>query len=231
MVVLTPKWEKIPEGMRNEFVKKYFNIVKKKKIFFIIKRVLDIIFSSALMLLLAPIVFLAVIAIKTDSKGKVFFKQKRITQYGKIFYIIKLRTMVLDSEKFGLLTNRNDLRVTKVGKFLRKFRIDEFPQLINVFAGDMTLVGTRPEVIKYVKKYTSEMASTLLLPAGVTSLASVEFKNESIFLKDKNYDEIYVNEILPKKMEYNLGYLKKLSLIEDLKIIVLTFLKIVKILD
>jgi lipopolysaccharide/colanic/teichoic acid biosynthesis glycosyltransferase len=231
VVVLTPKWEKIPEGMRNEFVKKYFNIVKKKKIFFIIKRVLDIIFSSALMLLLAPIVFLAVIAIKTDSKGKVFFKQKRITQYGKIFYIIKLRTMVLDSEKFGLLTNRNDLRVTKVGKFLRKFRIDEFPQLINVFAGDMTLVGTRPEVIKYVKKYTSEMASTLLLPAGVTSLASVEFKNESIFLKDKNYDEIYVNEILPKKMEYNLGYLKKLSLIEDLKIIVLTFLKIVKILD
>ncbi|MDR1240901.1 MAG: sugar transferase [Oscillospiraceae bacterium] len=228
---MTPKWEKIPEGMRNEFVKKYFNIVKKKKIFFIIKRVLDIIFSSALMLLLAPIVFLAVIAIKTDSKGKVFFKQKRITQYGKIFYIIKLRTMVLDSEKFGLLTNRNDLRVTKVGKFLRKFRIDEFPQLINVFAGDMTLVGTRPEVIKYVKKYTSEMASTLLLPAGVTSLASVEFKNESIFLKDKNYDEIYVNEILPKKMEYNLGYLKKLSLIEDLKIIVLTFLKIVKILD
>ena len=170
-------------------------------------------------------------AIKINSKGRVFYKQKRVTQYGKEFFILKFRTMYENSEKQGLLTSNNDPRITKIGKILRKFRFDEFPQLINILIGDMTFVGARPEVPKYVEKYTSEMLATLLLPAGLTSISSINFRNESEYLENSSdSDKIYLEKILPEKMKYNLEYLRNFSFFLDIKIMFLTFLKVFGIL-
>ena len=184
----------------------------------------------------AMLVFLAipmaVIAamIKLDSKGPVFFRQERVTQYGRIFKIYKFRTMVNNASCIGSqVTVAGDARITKVGKFLRKFRLDEFPQLFNIIAGDMTLVGTRPEVPKYVKHYTPEMYATLLLPAGLTSRTSIAYKDEDKLLKDaKNADKTYVEQILPVKMQYNLESLRKFGLVDDCSILWNTFYSVIR---
>lgn len=218
------KYEKLPENLKNEKVKEYYDILSKKKISLVIKRIFDIIVALILLILLSPIILILAIMIKIDSKGPVFYRQERITTYGKIFRIFKFRTMVQNADKVGtLVTVGNDSRITRVGKLIRKVRLDELPQLINVLKGEMTFVGTRPEVKKYVDKYTDEMKATLLMPAGITSVASIKYKDEDEILdgakqKEKDIDLAYVEDVLPEKMKYNLEYISKFSFGYDIKV-------------
>ena len=216
--------------MKNEEVKKYHKILRHKRNEIFLKRCFDLIFSLILAILMLPFMIMVYFIIKFDIPGKVIFKQKRVTQYGKIFYVYKFRTMVNNAEKIGAqVTTDEDARVTKCGKWLRKFRVDEFPQIFNIIKGDLSFVGTRPEVPKYVKHYTPEMVATLLLPAGVTSPASILYKDEAALLKgSKNPDETYVNEILPQKMKYNLEYTKNFGFFYDIKIMLKTVIAVIK---
>lgn len=224
------KWTELPDKMRTREVRKYYNILVKRSGWFKAKRVLDIIVSSIMLVVLAvPMVLIAVL-IKLDSPGPVFFRQERVTQYGRIFRIYKFRTMVNNASSLGTqVTVNNDSRITRVGAWLRRLRIDEFPQLFNILAGDMTLVGTRPEVKKYVMEYTPEMYATLLLPAGLTSKTSIAYKDEDRLLADaSNADEVYINEVLPAKMRYNLESLKKFGLKTDMSVLWNTFVSVIK---
>lgn len=224
------KWEELPEKMRTREVRRYYNIIVRHSGWFKVKRVMDICVSLVLLaILLIPMGIIALM-IKTDSQGPVFFRQERVTQYGKIFKIYKFRTMVDNASQLGSqVTVNNDSRITRVGKLLRKYRLDEFPQLFNILAGDMTLVGTRPEVIKYVKEYSGEMYATLLLPAGLTSRTSIAYKDEDKLLKDaKDADKVYVNEILPVKMKYNLESLRRFGVREDMTVMWNTFVSVLK---
>lgn len=222
------KWNELPEFMKNEEVKTYYNILQKKKTSLMLKRVFDIIVSILMIILLSPVLVAVSIWIKLDSKGPVFYRQERITQYGRVFRIYKFRTMVTGADKIGtLVTTKNDSRITRVGEKIRKCRLDEIPQLFNILLGDMSFVGTRPEVKKYVDAYTNEMMATLLLPAGVTSLASIQYRDEDEILakyvnEEHSVDEVYVEKILPDKMKYNLKYLKSFSIVEDIVLCVKT---------
>lgn len=222
------KWNELPEFMKNEEVKKYYNILQKKKASLMLKRIFDIIVSIFMIILLSPLLIAVSIWIKLDSKGPVFYRQERITQYGRVFRIFKFRTMVTGADKIGtLVTTKNDSRITRVGEKIRKCRLDEIPQLFNILLGDMSFVGTRPEVKKYVDVYTDEMMATLLLPAGVTSLASIQYRDEDEILakyvdEEHSVDEVYVEKILPDKMKYNLKYLKSFSIVEDIVLCVKT---------
>lgn len=220
----------LEERMNNLLVLEYRNILKKKRFSLFLKRAFDIFVSLILITILSPIYLFIAIAIKCDSKGKVIYKQERITKDGKVFFIYKFRTMVENADKIGsLVTVSNDDRITKVGKILRKFRLDETSQLINILKGDMSFVGTRPEVYKYVERYTDEMFATLLLPAGVTSLASIYYKDEEKLLSSSSdADNTYVNEILPEKMKYNLEYLKTFNIFSDIKIMIKTVFEVLK---
>ena len=224
------KWEELPEKMRTREVRRYYNIIIRHSGWFKVKRVMDICVSLVLLaVLLIPMGIIALM-IKTDSQGPVFFRQERVTQYGKIFKIYKFRTMVDNASQLGSqVTVNNDSRITRVGKLLRKYRLDEFPQLFNILAGDMTLVGTRPEVVKYVKEYSGEMYATLLLPAGLTSRTSIAYKDEDKLLKDaKDADKVYVDEILPVKMKYNLESLRRFGVREDMTVMWNTFVSVLK---
>ncbi len=218
------------EKLKNNQVKKYYEILQNKKNILIFKRLFDIIISSVLIICLAPVFLILYIIIKLDSPGEVIFKQDRVTKNNKLFKIFKFRTMVKDAEKLGAgITLDEDSRITRVGKCLRKLRLDEIPQLFNILKGDLSFVGTRPEVPKYVEFYTPEMYATLLLPAGVTSNTSILYKNESELLKKSdNIDKIYTNKILPEKMKYNLEYIKKVNFWYDIKIMIKTVLIVVK---
>lgn len=180
------------------------------------------------MILLLQIIEFVIIAIfiKIESKGPVFYMQTRVTRYNKDFKIFKFRTMKIDADKEGsLVTIANDKRITKDGAFLRKTKLDELPQLINVLIGQMSFVGARPEVRKYVNSYNSEMLATLLMPPGITSSASIKFKDEASLIQNaSDIDEIYIGKILPDKMEYNLQDLKKYSLIRHVKLVFKTIL-------
>lgn len=224
------KWESLPTNMRTIEVKQYYNIVYRKRAYLFVKRLMDMIFSFFLIILLLPLFALVGILIKLDSTGPIMFKQIRVTQYGKLFRILKFRTMVQRAEKIGSqVTVTDDPRITKIGKVLRKYRIDEMPQLFNIIMGDMTLVGTRPEVPKYVDRYTPSMRATLLLPAGVTSLASIAYKDEEKLLsKTNDPDKTYLQVVLPNKMRYNLEAIRKLSLMNDMKIIYKTIIAVIK---
>lgn len=193
--MILKKWCDIPEDLKNNKTKMYYDILEKKKTSLIIKKIFDLLLSLIVLIILLPVFIVLSIIIKLDSRGPIFYKQERITQYGRTFKIFKFRTMVNNADKIGsLVTLNNDCRITRVGKILRKLRLDELPQLINIFKGDMTFVGTRPEVKKYVDMYTDEMKATLLLPAGVTSYASIEFKDEDKML------EKYVQKIRKEKL-------------------------------
>lgn len=226
--MLVKEWNELPEFMQVEEVKPYYNILKKKKIQLILKRVFDIVCSFILIVILSPILLILSIWIKLDSKGPVFYRQERITQYGKIFRIFKFRTMVTNADKIGtLVTTQNDSRITKVGSKIRKCRLDELPQVFNIFLGDMSFVGTRPEVQKYVDAYTNEMLATLLLPAGVTSLASIKYRDEDEIIEQKTnegktVDQAYIEDVLPEKMKYNLEYLEEFNTGRDLSLCVKT---------
>lgn len=213
------KWDELPECMKNESVRSYYDTLHNKRFALIIKRLFDIAAGIMILIILLPFFLIISIAIKIDSKGPVFFRQVRVTQYGKHFRIFKFRTMVADAENIGTqVTTKNDRRITKVGRLLRKFRLDEIPQLLNIIAGDMSFVGTRPEVVKYVDRYTDEMMATLLLPAGVTSEASIQYKDEEHLLASaENTDDIYVNIVLPEKMKYNLRSIEMFSFFSEIK--------------
>ena len=212
------KWEKLPLEMQTEEVRYYYNLLQKKKLSLALKRLFDIVVSAIMLVILSPVFLILAIAIKIDSPGPVFYRQERVTRYNKKFRIHKFRTMVNDADKKGsLVTVKNDSRVTRVGKLIRKCRLDEISQLIDVFQGTMTFVGTRPEVAKYVDRYSPVMMATLLLPAGVTSEASILYKDEDILLDGaENVDEVYVKKVLPGKMYYNLKSIERFSFFGDI---------------
>ena len=218
------KWEQLPASMQTEAVRKYYEILRKKRVGLFFKRVLDVFASVLLLIALSPLFLILAIAIKIDSKGPVFYRQVRVTQYGKTFRIFKFRTMVQDADKIGAqVTVRKDNRITRVGKLIRKCRLDEICQLIDVFLGRLTFVGTRPEVLKYVEKYTPEMMATLLLPAGVTSECSIYYKDEDELLDGaEDVDKTYVEEVLPDKMFYNLKALENFGFWRDIKVMFMT---------
>ena len=222
------KWEKLPEFMQKEEVRPYYEALYKHRYGMVLKRIMDLVLAIVLFILLFPVMFVIGILVGVTSRGGIFFCQERVTTYGRHFKIIKFRTMVADAEKRGSqVTTNADSRVTGIGKFLRKVRLDELPQLINILKGDMSIVGTRPEVPRYVEQYTSEMNATLLLPAGVTSKASIAYKDEERLLSaGDDVDKIYVEQVLPEKMKYNLAYLKEFSVGTDLKLMVQTVLAV-----
>lgn len=200
--------------MRTDEVRPYYDALAKHKGGLIVKRAFDIAAGCVTFVVLAIPMGIMAVMIKSDSEGPVFYRQERVTAYGGRFRIHKFRTMVNNADKLGTaVTVSGDSRITRVGAKLRDHRLDEFPQVIDVITGDMSFVGTRPEAVKYVERYAPEMMATLLLPAGVTSEASVRFKDEAELLESaENADETYVNEILPKKMEINLKAVREFSL-------------------
>jgi len=227
MLMILRRWEDLPPEMQIPEVKEYYDLLSKKKFQLAVKRIFDIVVSFLLLAVLSPLFVILAIAIKLDSKGPVFYRQTRVTQYGKEFRIFKFRSMVTDADKSSLLTVGGDSRITKTGKFIRKYKLDEFSQLIDVFRGTMTFVGTRPEVPKYVKKYTPEMMATLLLPAGITSEASVYYKDENELLDAaEDVEKTYLEVVLPDKMKYNLAAIKSFSFVDDIKVMVLTVLAV-----
>ncbi|MBR0396314.1 MAG: sugar transferase [Clostridiales bacterium] len=218
---ILPKWDELPDDIKNEEVRPYYDALSKHKAGLFFKRVLDIIAAIDLIILLGIPMLVIAIMIKCDSKGPVFFRQERVTSYGARFRIHKFRTMVNNADKIGTsVTVDNDNRITKIGSKLRNHRLDEFPQLFDVLSGDMSFVGTRPEVVKYVDRYSDEMKATLLMPAGITSIASIEYKDEAELLeKAEDADEVYVNAILPAKMEYNLKSVKEFGFFKDIGVL------------
>ena len=223
-------WDKLPPQMQTEAVRPYYDSLHGKRLQLALKRCFDIVMALVLLILLSPIFVLLAIWIKLDSTGPVFYRQQRVTQYGKVFRIYKFRTMVDHADQLGsAVTVQADSRITRAGQFLRKCRLDEIPQLLNILAGNMTFVGTRPEVPKYVDCYTEEMMATLLLPAGVTSMASIAFKNEmQLLTRVSDVDEAYVHEVLPEKMKYNLQGLQTFSVYNDCAILLKTVVAVLR---
>ena len=217
------KWEQLPQEMQTEEVRKYYDILKKKKVSLFFKRAFDLVMSLIALIVLSPVYFILAIAIKIDSPGPVFYRQERVTQYGKRFRIHKFRTMVQNAERGSQVTVNNDSRITRVGKVIRGCRLDEIAQLIDVIQGTVTLVGVRPESPKFVAAYTDEMMATLLLPAGVTSLASIYYKDEAKLLDGvEDTDKVYIEKILPGKMYYNLKGIEQFSFWSDIKVMFMT---------
>lgn len=221
MPKLLSQKENLPPKLKTPAVLPYYELLCKKRGTLIVKRLLDFIVCSLVFILVSPFFLIFAFLVKVTSPGPVFFKQERIGRDLKPFYILKFRTMVKDADKQGVqLTTGNDSRITGFGKFLRAINMDEMPQLINVIKGDMSIIGTRPEVERYVSIYTDEMYATLLLAPGMLSRASVKYRNENELLTGAaDPQQVYINEILPDKMAENLAYLKELSLKEDFVII------------
>lgn len=218
------KWDELPDFMKNDYVKQYYHILSKKRFELFLKRLFDLFMSFALLILLSIPMVLIAIFIKLDSPGPVFYRQERVTLYGRKFKIHKFRTMVSNAEVIGsAITICNDRRITRIGSRIRGLRLDELPQLIDVLYGDMSFVGTRPEATKYVEKYTDEMYATLLLPAGITSESSIRYKNEADMLCNaENVDKVYIEKVLPEKMKYNLKSIKNFSLLGEIATMIRT---------
>lgn len=212
------KWETLPDYMQNDEVRFYYETLQKKKVSIFLKRVMDLVGGLILLILLAIPMIIISIMIKLDSDGPVFYRQERITTYGKHFKIHKFRTMVSNADKIGsTVTVGNDSRITKVGAKLRGCRLDELPQVLDLISGNMSFVGTRPEAVKYVEQYKPEYMATLLLPAGITSEASIRYKDEAELLDAaSDVDKTYIEEVLPGKMKYNLDSIKNFSFFGDI---------------
>lgn len=223
-------WEKLPESLKCEAVRPYYDILKKRVLSRFLKRAFDIFASLVLKILLSPVMLVLAVWIKLDSPGPFFYKSKRVTAFGRDFSILKFRTMVADADKKGsLITVSGDSRITRVGSKIRRARLDELPQLFNVLAGQMSFVGTRPEVRRYVDAYTDEMKATLLMRAGITSTASITYRDEdermaALTAKGLTVDEAYIEHILPDKMKYNLEYIKEFGFLRDVIICLKTVL-------
>ena len=213
-------WDDLPKFMQCEEVREYYDILAKKKLSLKLKRGFDVVAGVGVLIVTAVPMLIISIKIATESPGGVFYRQERITAYGKKFKIHKFRTMVANADQIGsTVTVSGDSRITPTGAFLRKYRLDELPQVFDVLSGNMSFVGTRPEATKYVKKYTKKMRATLLLPAGITSEASIHYKDEAELLDAADdVDKVYVEQILPEKMKYNLEYLENISLFKDISI-------------
>ena len=221
--MMLKKWDKLPPEMQTEEVRKYYDILKKKQVSLFFKRVFAIVASSIMLIILSPVFLILAIAIKIDSKGPVFYRQVRVTQYNKKFRIFKFRSMCQGADKGSQVTVNQDARVTRVGKLIRGCRLDEISQLLDVWRGTMTLVSVRAETPKYTEQYTPEMMATLLLPAGVTSLASILYKDEAKLLDGvEDTDKVYVEQILPAKMYYNLKQIEQFSFWNDIKLMFMT---------
>ena len=218
------KWKDIPEFMRVPEVKPYYDILNKKRGQLLLKRVFDFVVALTLIVFLAVPMIIIAVWIKWDSAGPVFYRQERVTIYGKCFKIHKFRTMVSNADKIGTsVTVKNDSRITEVGKKLRYLRLDELPQLFDVLNGNMSFVGTRPEAVKYVRCYKKEYFATLLMPAGITSEASIRYKNENTLLNlTQNVDEVYVKKVLPVKMKWNLESIHKFQFFREILTMVRT---------
>lgn len=223
------EWEDIPKWMQCPEVKVYYDVLAKKKFSLTLKRVFDVVVASILLIILAIPMFMISVMIKLDSKGPILYRQERITAYGKKFRIHKFRTMVNDADRVGPdVTVGCDKRITKVGSILRNLRLDELPQLFDVLDGNMSFVGTRPEATVYVKKYTKEMLATLLLPAGITSEASIKYKDEARLLDAADdVNKVYIEQVLPEKMKYNLESIKKFSFVGELLTMLRTVLVVI----
>ena len=215
------RWDDLPPFMRNQQVKPYYDILKKKRLSILIKRLFDYVAALIFLVILAIPMLIIAVCIKIDSPGPVFYRQERVTSYGKLFRIHKFRTMVSNADKIGsAVTVSKDSRITKIGSKLRQLRLDELPQVFDVLSGNMSFVGTRPETTKYVERYSDEMNATLLLPAGITSEASIKYKDEARLLDAaEDVDKVYLEEVLPEKMKYNLQSIRSFSLREDIKIL------------
>ena len=224
------KWENMPPFLKNDRVNVYYDILKEHEKELRIKRKFDTFLAAFMLAVIWPVFLLIGLLIKLDSPGPVFFKQERVTQYGRKFQILKFRTMVQNAEKMGSqITKSHDSRLTRVGRVIRGCRIDELPQLVIVLLGDMYFVGTRPYVVKYVRAYTDEMKATLLLPAGITSEASISYKDEGEMMEGvDDVDDVYIHQVLPEKMEYNLEALRNYSLLGDLRTMVRTVFAVLR---
>ncbi len=222
------KWEDLPEFMRSDVVRPYWEILNKKRGQLVLKRIFDIVVSLLLLIILAIPMLILAVWIKVDSPGPVFYRQERATTYGKHFRIHKFRTMVSNADKIGTaVTAGHDSRITRVGAKLRRVRLDELPQLIDVLIGTMSFVGTRPEAVKYVEIYKPEWNATLLLPAGITSECSIRYKDEDKLLDGvTDVDRVYMEQVLPGKMKWNLQSIKQFSFISELKTMVRTVLAV-----
>lgn len=222
------RWDDLPAQMQTDEVRPYYEALSKRRAALVGKRIFDVIFSVLLLILLSPVFLILAVAIRVDSGGPVIFRQRRITQYGRPFLIYKFRTMVVNAQALGsAVTTKDDSRITRVGRVIRRCRLDEIPQLMNILKGDMSFVGTRPEVEKYVKEYSPTMLATLLLPAGVTSAASIAYKDEDRLLAQaSDADKTYVEQILPEKMKYNLESLWDFSFWNDIKTIFQTVIAV-----
>lgn len=228
--MLLKNWEDLPDFMRTEEVKVYYEILKQRKFDLFLKRTLDFLGGLILLIVLAiPMAIIAVL-IKLDSKGPVFYRQERVTTYGKHFKIHKFRTMVNNADKIGsTVTVEKDSRITKIGARIRNCRLDEIPQVFDLLSGNMSFVGTRPEAVKYVEKYKPEYMATLLLPAGITSEASIRYKNEAELLDAAtDVDQTYMESVLPEKMLYNLKNIKEFSFVGELTTMISTVLAILR---
>ena len=229
------RWEELPEFLRCAEVRPYWEALRKKRGQLLVKRALDLLLATVmLVLLLLPMAAIAAY-VKLDSKGPVFYRQERVTAYGKRFRIHKFRTMCTDAERIGTaVTAGQDPRITKAGRKLRAVRLDELPQVLDVLEGNMSFVGTRPEAVKYVEAYRPEWNATLLLPAGITSECSIRYKDEEKLLAaaaekgSAEIDRVYVEEVLPGKMRINLESLRGFSIWGDVKTLVRTVLAVVK---
>ena len=221
-------WDELPPELRCDELRPYYDILRRHRGGLTAKRGFDIAASALLLAALSPVLLAVSAAVAADSRGGVFFLQERVTAYARHFKIIKFRTMVPDAESLGSqLTTSGDMRVTRVGRFLIKSRLDELPQLVNILVGDMSFVGTRPEVPRYVARYTNEMLATLLLPAGVTSEASIRYKDEYKLLTGaENVDDAYVQKVLPGKMYYNLKAIEDFSILNELRTMLRTVLAV-----
>lgn len=223
-------WDELPDAMKNEAVRPYYDSLRRKRFQLVMKRCFDIVASAILLVLLSPMFLVLAIVIKLDSPGPVFYRQERVTQYGKRFRIFKFRTMCDRADQMGsAVTTGGDPRITRVGAKIRDYRLDEVSQLIDILRGTMTFVGTRPEVSQYVKAYTGEMMATLLLPAGVTSSASIEFKDEAELLDaSEDVNKAYIELVLPQKMSYNLDDILHVGMLHDFRLLVKTLSAVAK---
>lgn len=218
-------WDELPEIMQTDEIRKYYDVLKERHISIFIKRVLDLFTAITLFVLLTPLMAIIAFLIVLDSGMPFLFCQERVTTCGKRFKVVKFRTMNKSSDEEGIELTVNSSRVTRIGQFLRDHRIDEIPQLWNILMGDMSFVGARPEVPRYVDHYSRVMLATLFLPAGVTSEASICFQNEARLLSvSENAERTYIDEILPQKMEMNLHAIENFGLYTEFMVLIKTTL-------
>ncbi len=212
------RWEDLPVFMRVDEVRPYWEGLWRKRGQLVLKRIFDFVVALVLLIILAIPMAIIAVWIKLDSEGPVFYRQERVTTYGRHFRIHKFRTMVSNADKIGTaVTVGEDPRITKVGKKLRSLRLDELPQVLDVISGDMSFVGTRPEAVKYVEQYKPEYYATLLMPAGITSEASIRYKDEAKLLDAAaDVDKVYMEQVLPAKMVWNLESVRRFRFLREI---------------